>query len=196
MLSPVPAVKIHIAVSTGDQLFAKATIFDYIAHRVCQGFHIPGGKKTNHRIIEIKIIYLRSRHHYRYALGHKFHNFRAVRFVAKGVRALRNHTQVRIGYQVGDGLQRSAVENSYLAIQAQLFRQLDQFGFFVSTAVNVKLTVGHSFLYQGKGFDGDVQSLVPLKTARKNNDDLAVLARTVTAIKKARVDVIQENRAL
>src|ERR1700720_3943394 len=59
----------------------------------------------------------------------------------------------------------------------------------------MKLAIRYAFLHQRKSFDGYVQSLMPLKTARKNDDDLVVRAGALAPVKKARVYVIKENGA-
>ena len=63
----------------------------------------------------------------------------------------------------------------------------------IAIAVNVQFGLGYPGADLGHGADGDIQSLVPLQAAGKQNDLLAVVPRPRARLKDPRVYVVDKD---
>src|SRR5579863_7726164 len=64
-----------------------------------------------------------------------------------------------------------------------------------TSTVDVEFSIWYPVLNEGKSFDGNVQSLMPLKAARKDDDQFSIGACARPTIENGRIDVVDKNRA-
>ena len=80
--------------------------------------------------------------------------------------------------------------------ETQELTEGDERGGLRAAAVDVKFGLRGGVAQPCEGFDGEVETLVPLEAAGEENDESAVVTGPGAGIEDGRVDVIQENRAL
>src|SRR5271169_48317 len=82
------------------------------------------------------------------------------------------------------------------SVQAKLLRQPCQINRLAApAAVKVELGIRHFRSDLRKSLNRNIQSLVPLKSAREKNDELIVAARPLPLVENRRVHMVEKNRA-
>ena len=132
----------------------------------------------NHSFIKIEGVNLRPGSNDGHALRHELHYFCAVSFVAKRVCSLGNDSQISIGDYLRNMIKRNAPTELDASVQTKPLRQLCQIDFLVTAAaaVKVKLGIRHLRSDLSKSLDRNIQSLVPLKAAREDNDEFLIVS--------------------
>src|SRR5262245_16557613 len=86
------------------------------------------------------------------------------------------------------------IEETDAAVEAKFLREADEARLHMAFAVNVKLRAGNAASQFVEGAHRDVQSLVPLQAARKQDHGMAVGLGMRSGLKDARVHVVDEDR--
>jgi len=126
---------------------------------------------------------------------HEFHDLGAVGFIAKGVRPLGHHPEVRVRHDDGDLAHASPVPGNAAGRSNQFRRQFDQRFLGVAVSVDVEFSVGQLAADLLESPDGDVDALVPLESAWEQDDQPAILLAAPPRQKYTGVHVVDESSA-
>src|ERR1039458_7120614 len=168
----IPVVARYVLKTFGGHTAAELPVANDFQHGVAESIHIARLEEADDGVIEIKPVDSRAGDDGRDAQGHELHDFGAVGFVAEGVGALGDDAEVSIGHDFRDLADRQRIEKADGVGELELRGELEEVVLHVAIAVDVKLGIGQLDPDFAKGANGDVEPLVPLKAAGKEDDNL------------------------